>query len=307
MTLHVRENEAHLRLDKLLALRYPTYSRQYFQYLIREKLVLVNGQLVKKGSKLTEGDEIEVEFAVTPEVSLEPEEIPLDILYEDDDLIAINKPAGMVVHPAVGNWTGTFVNALLFHCKHLPKGETLRPGIVHRLDKETTGLLIAAKNERAQQLMVEIFANRKIKKEYLAICIGNPGNRTIEGNIGRHPVKRKEMTILEGKGRPAKTRCESVAHDAHICLVHLFPETGRTHQLRVHLKAVGTPILGDPVYGNPSFNKKMGAERQMLHAYRLTFDHPLTQKKIELKAPIPQDMGKFINQISPNAPFDTTG
>jgi len=305
MTIHVSEEEAEQRLDKLLALRFPEYSRQYFQYLIREKLVLVNGSLVKKGTKLEEGDEIEIEFAVTPEISLEPESIPLDILFEDDHLIAINKPAGMVVHPAVGNWSGTFVNALLYHCKQLPKGDTLRPGIVHRLDKETTGVLVAAKNERAQQLMVEKFANREIEKEYLAICIGNPGTRLIKGNIGRHPIRRKEMTILEGKGREARTRCESIAKNDSLSLVCLFPETGRTHQLRVHLKAVGTPILGDSVYGNLSFNKKMGAERQMLHAHRLRFEHPLHKEEIELKAPIPQDMEKFIKQITNNAPFNS--
>lgn len=298
MTIHVSEEETSYRLDKLLALRFPEYSRQYFQYLIREKLVLVNGNLVKKAAKLEEGDEIEVEFALTPEISLEPEAIPLDILFEDGDLIAINKPAGMVVHPAVGNWSGTFVNALLYHCKQLPKGDVLRPGIVHRLDKETSGVLVAAKNERTQQLMVELFANRQIKKEYLAICVGNPGNRLMEGNIGRHPVRRKEMAILEGKGREARTRCESIAHNQTLSLVRLFPETGRTHQLRVHLKAAGTPILGDSVYGIPSMNKKFDAHRQMLHAYALRFKHPIRKEEIELKAPVPQDMEKFINLIS---------
>ncbi len=297
MTVHVSEEETALRLDKLLALRFPEYSRQYFQYLIREKLVLVNGAIVKKAAKLEEGDEIEIEFALTPEITLEPEAIPLDILYEDPYIIAINKPAGMVVHPAVGNWSGTFVNALLYHCKQLPNEETLRPGIVHRLDKETSGVLLAAKTERAQQLMVEKFANRQIEKEYRAICIGNPGTRIIEGNIGRHPVRRKEMAVLQDKGRSARTRCESVAHSSTLSYVRLFPETGRTHQLRVHLKFVGTPILGDSVYGIPSQNKKWGAERQMLHAYRLFFTHPLTQEEIELKAPIPQDMEKILQNI----------
>lgn len=304
MSLFVAEEEAELRLDKLLALKFPTYSRQYFQYLIEEKLVLVNGKQVKKGMRLQEGDEIEVEFALTPEISLEPEAIPLDILFEDEDLIAINKPAGLVVHPALGNWSGTFVNALLYHCKQLPRGETLRPGIVHRLDKETTGVLVAAKNERAQQLMVEKFASRKIEKEYLAICIGNPGTRTIEGNIGRHPVRRKEMALLEGKGREARTKCEGLAHNPFLSLVRLLPETGRTHQLRVHLKSVGTPILGDSIYGNVSLNKKCGATRQLLHAYSLKFSHPIKQVQIVLKAPIPQDMESFIQQITKDAPFN---
>ncbi|MCC5832135.1 MAG: RluA family pseudouridine synthase [Chlamydiales bacterium] len=303
MTLHVSAEETKLRLDKLLALRYPEYSRQYFQYLIREKLVLVNGNLAKKAAKLEEGDEIEIEFALTPEISLEPEEIPLEILFEDDDLIAVNKPAGMVVHPAAGNWSGTFVNALLFHCKQLPKGGTLRPGIVHRLDKETSGVLVAAKNERAQQLMVELFANRQIEKEYLAVCVGNPGNRLIAGKIGRHPVRRKEMAILEEKGREARTRCESLAHSPHLSLVRLFPETGRTHQLRVHLKAVGTPILGDSLYGIPSMNRKFNAKRQMLHAFALRFKHPLKKEEIELKAPIPQDMKEIILLVDRTCAF----
>lgn len=304
MTLFVSEDEVELRLDKLLALKFPAYSRQYFQYLIHEKLVLVNGKQVKKGMKLQEGDEIEVEFALTPEVSLEPEAIPLDILFEDEDLIAINKPAGLVVHPAVGNWSGTFVNALLYHCKQLPKGDTLRPGIVHRLDKETTGVLVAAKNERAQQLMVEQFAGRKIEKEYLAICIGNPGNRLINGNIGRHPIHRKEMALLEGRGREAHTRCESLAHNSFLSVVRLLPETGRTHQLRVHLRSVGTPILGDCLYGNAALNKKWGASRHLLHAYRLRFQHPIRQVEIVLKAPIPQDMESFIQQITKDASFN---
>ncbi|MCH9627381.1 MAG: Ribosomal large subunit pseudouridine synthase D [Chlamydiales bacterium] len=303
MTVHITDKEAHLRLDKLLALRYPACSRQYFQYLIKEKLVLVNGAVAKKATKLEEGDEVEIEFAITPEITLEPEAIALDILFEDDHLIAINKPAGMVVHPAIGNWTGTFVNALLYHCKQLPQGKTLRPGIVHRLDKETSGVLVAAKNERAQQLMVEKFANRKIEKEYLAICIGNPGDRLIEGNIGRHPVRRKEMALLKEGGRLARTQCQSIAHTSQLSLLRLFPETGRTHQLRVHLKSVGSPILGDTVYGNLPLNKKLGAKRQLLHAYRLHFTHPICEEAIELKAPIPQDMRTFISQIAPSCAF----
>lgn len=306
MTFNVEDHEANTRIDALLAKRYPDYSRQYFQYLIDEKLVLINGEPAKKSVRPEVGDEIEVEFALTPEITLTPEDIPLDILYEDEVLIAVNKPAGMVVHPAVGNWSGTFVNALLFHCKQLPGGDTMRPGIVHRLDKDTSGVLLAAKTERAQQLLVEKFSAREIEKEYLAICLGNPGTRLIEGNIGRHPKKRKEMTILESGGREARTRCTSLAHAEHLSFVQLFPETGRTHQLRVHLKSVGAPILGDNVYGSMGQNKKYGAKRQLLHAYRLAFTHPLTDEKIELKAPVPQDMSQFIHRIMPHAPFDTT-
>lgn len=291
------EEEAGTRLDVFLRKRFPDYSRTYFQYLIEERLVLVNGNVAKKAAPLSDGDEIEVEFAATPEISLDPEPIPLDILYEDAYLLAINKPAGMVVHPAAGNWTGTFVNALLYHCKLLPQGNTLRPGIVHRLDKETSGLLLAAKTEKTQQALVELFATRKVEKEYLAICLGNPGSRLIEAPIGRHPIKRKEMAVVEKGGKEAKTRCETLAHNPQFSFIRLFPETGRTHQLRVHLKYIGSPILGDPVYGNASINKKYGIYRQLLHAATLRLIHPITQEKLELQAPLPTDMQRFIAQL----------
>jgi 23S rRNA pseudouridine1911/1915/1917 synthase len=295
--LIVTEAESNLRLDKFLADRFPNYSRTYFQSLIDKQLVLVNGELIKKGSKLALGDEIEVEFAITKEIPLTAEPIPLDILYEDPYLLAINKPAGMVVHPAVGNWSGTFVNALLYHCQHLERGDTLRPGIVHRLDKETSGLLLAAKDEMTQRKLVEAFALRRVHKEYLAICLGNPGNRTITGNIGRHPIKRKEMAIVEKGGKEAKTECQTLAHNAQLSFVRLLPYTGRTHQLRVHLQSIQTPILGDSLYGSTAANKKFGAKRQLLHAHLLRFPHPITHKEIELQAPLPQDIGIFIQLL----------
>ncbi|MFN0065543.1 MAG: RluA family pseudouridine synthase, partial [Chlamydiales bacterium] len=297
-TFFVTEKESGLRLDKLLAAHFPQYSRTYFQQLISDNLVLVNGDVVKKRTLVTEGDEIEVEFALTPEISLEPENIPLDILYEDEEMIAVNKPAGMVVHPAVGNWTGTFVNALIFHCNNLSlEKERIRPGIVHRLDKETSGVLIAAKNERSHQMLVALFAERKVLKEYVAITIGNPGNRTITGNIGRHPTKRKQMAIVKEGGREAQTRVESREHGERLAVCHLFPTTGRTHQLRVHLKSVGCPILGDSLYGNPQLNEKYKVNRQLLHAYKLTLTHPVTQEKLVIEAPIPDDIQTHIKRM----------
>lgn len=292
-TLIVTDEEAGLRLDAYLSRQYPGYSRTYFQTLIEEKLVLVNSELVKKAAKIESGDEVEIEFALTPEISLEPEAIPLDILYEDPYLLAVNKPAGMVVHPAVGNWSGTFVNALLHHCNTLDTQNSLRPGIVHRLDKETTGVLLAAKDEITQKKLVEAFANRQMHKEYVAICLGHPGNRVIAKNIGRHPIRRKEITVLEDKGKEAITTVETLAYNEKFSYVRLLPKTGRTHQLRVHLKAVGSPILGDAIYGNPSVNKKYGVKRQLLHAHLLRFSHPRTKEQIELKAPIPQDIYQF--------------
>lgn len=295
--LIVTEEEAGTRLDKVLTGRFPDYSRTYFQGLIDESLVLVNGALAKKSARLETGDEIEVEFAVTADITITPEAIPLEILYEDEYLLAIHKPIGMVVHPAVGNWTGTFVNALMYHCAQSAPVTSLRPGIVHRLDKDTSGVLLAAKNEITQRKLVEAFAERKVDKEYRAICLGNPGTRKIEGNIGRNPLRRKEMAVLQEGGRNALTLCETLRYDHQLSYVKLTPYTGRTHQLRVHMQHAGFPILGDPVYGNLSANKKWGVMRQLLHAFRLRFIHPHTQEIIELEAPLPPDLLKFTSTI----------
>ncbi|MCH9625708.1 MAG: Ribosomal large subunit pseudouridine synthase D [Chlamydiales bacterium] len=296
--LIVSEQEAGMRLDTFLSQKFPDYSRSYFQSLIIQKLVLVNTLIIKKATKLECGDTVEVEFALTPEIAIEPEDIPLDILYEDAHLLAINKPPGLVVHPAVGHWSGTFVNALLYHCKQRATTQNVRPGIVHRLDKDTSGVLIAAKDEMTQRQLVEAFANQKMHKEYRAICIGNPGNRTIETLIGRHPYKRKEMSVVQEKGKLAKTSVETLAYDEKISYIKLIPSTGRTHQLRVHLKHVGFPILGDPVYGNISLNNKYAIHRQLLHAHLLRFIHPITKEEIELKAPLPQDINKYIQTLT---------
>jgi 23S rRNA pseudouridine1911/1915/1917 synthase len=206
----------------------------------------------------------------------------------------------MVVHPATGHWTGTFVNALLFHCRDLmtENGSSLRPGIVHRLDKDTSGLLVAAKTAQAQQRLVEMFADRHVYKEYLAICIGNPKEGVIEAPIGRHAVNRKMMAVVE-TGRPAVTRYHSLSFDERLSLVSVVIETGRTHQIRVHMKHHGTPVLGDAVYGVPSLNAKLGVNRQMLHAHELRFDHPITGQEMTFTAEIPQDMQKVIQLIKP--------
>lgn len=285
------------RLDRLLSKHYPTYSRTYFQSLIEQGFILINDLPVKKKDKPKLGDEIEICFQLTPEISLEPENIPLDILYEDEHLLAINKPAGMVTHPAPGHYTGTFVHALLYHCKTLTRGDTLRPGIVHRLDKDTSGVLLAAKTSQAHQKLVEMFCERKLDKTYLAICVGTPGNSTIEAPIKRHPAKRKEMCV-DKAGKPAISITNVLAFDGKLSLVEVKLVTGRTHQIRVHLKHKGTPILGDPVYGSATWNKHYDAPRQMLHAYRLHFCHPITGETINLKAPLTKDFKK--NNLMPN-------
>lgn len=291
--LLILEEEAGERLDKILARRFTGIkSRTYFQMLISEERILVNGELPKKRDKLSPGDEIQIHFILTPEIGLTPENIPLDILYEDEDLIAVNKPVGMVVHPATGNWTGTFVNALLYYCKQLSDG-TERPGIVHRLDKDTSGVLLAAKTPLAQQRLIELFASRQMQKEYLAICLGKPGNGTIDAPIGRHPVNRQMMSVREG-GKPAISHFKTLVTNDAISLVQIIPTTGRTHQIRVHLKHQGYPVLGDAVYGSPQANLRHKASRQLLHAHRLKFTHPFTTEQITLEAPLPSDMHFFV-------------
>lgn len=303
----IGEEEAGERLDKILANRFEEkYSRTYFQYLIEKQLVLLNGLPVKKRIKPLMGDEIEVQFAALPTINLTAENIPLSILYEDDYILAINKPAGMVVHPAQGNWSGTFVNALLFHCQQLSSlSETLRPGIVHRLDKETSGVLIAAKTLQVQQKLIESFSNREVYKEYIAICVGKPVEEEINAPIGRHPANRKQMAIMP-MGKPALSIVKVLAWNEKLSLVHVIILTGRTHQIRVHLKYKGTPVLGDSIYGSISANKHYYAERQMLHASLLRLPHPVTKQIIEIKAPIPDDMLKLIHKISPKSLFSNS-
>lgn len=276
--------EEGMRIDKFLSSRFPHHSRTYFQNLIDIGCVLLNGKPVKKREIPEEGDEIEVCFQATPEASLTPEAIPLEILYEDEHILAVNKPAGMVVHPAPGHWSGTFVNALLAHCQEIaPSLDPLRPGIVHRLDKDTTGVLLAAKTRIAHQKLIALFSERKIEKLYLAICKGRPTSTLIQAPIGRHPVHRKEMAALPD-GREAITEIKLAAFNEKISLVLAKPRTGRTHQIRVHLKHIGAPILGDPIY-----SKDTSHHRPLLHAYKLFFHHPITEMPISLVAPIPED------------------
>jgi 23S rRNA pseudouridine1911/1915/1917 synthase len=288
------------RLDKVLFNRFKgLHSRTYFQYLIEQERILVNGDSVKKRYLPKEGDEVFIHYILSPEINLEPENIPLNIVYEDSDLIVINKPAGMVVHPAPGHPKNTFVNALLYHCKNLSKeANDLRPGIVHRLDKDTSGLLIAAKTSEAHRKLIEMFSSREIYKEYLAICLGNPGDREIRTLIGRHPVIRQKMKVLEEGGRSAVSHCKTLLLKDNLSLVKVELETGRTHQIRVHMQFLNTPVLGDPIYGNSQINAKHHVDRQLLHAYILRFKHPITDQLLELKAECPADMQAWINKLS---------
>lgn len=287
-TLLFSEEDVEDRLDKWLKGRFPEHSRTYFQFLIEEGSVLVNGSIVKKKTVLSPGDEVEVCFLLTPQIQLKAEPIPLKIVYEDEHLLVIDKPTGMVVHPAPGHPNGTFVNAFLHHCQNLElEDDSIRPGIVHRLDKDTSGLLIAAKTTAAHRKLIEQFQNRSIEKTYVAICSGHAKEMTIAEPIGRHPEKRKEMAVNYESGKEAITHLRPLKAANGLSLIELKPKTGRTHQLRVHMKHVGMPILGDPVYGSPALNKKYGVDKQLLHAARLSFSHPITNESLSLDSVIP--------------------
>lgn len=283
------------RLDKLLSEAFPEHSRSYFQFLMEEGSVTCNGKRAKKGMIPKIGDQIQIFFKPLPTLSLSPEEIFLDILYEDETLLCINKPAGMVVHPAPGHSSGTFVHALLHHCQTLPP-QGVRPGIVHRLDKETSGVLLAAKTVEAHKELIDAFSNRLVEKEYLAIVTGNPGQQVIDRPIGRHPARRQEMTIRES-GRHATTLIETLKSANGLSLIQAKPITGRTHQIRVHLKSIGTPVMGDFLYGPVKLSHKLKVRRQLLHAHRLKFPHPLSKKEIEVEAPLPEDFKAFLKKI----------
>lgn len=281
--------ETNLRLDKLLADKFkPHFSRTYFANLIEDGLVLLNGKPAKKRFTGEEGDQVEIFFRMEEPTDLTPENIPLDVVFEDEYMVVVNKPVGMVVHPAVGHWSGTFVNALLYHC-HIENDGSLRPGIVHRLDKDTSGLLIGAKTAQAQKRLMELFSSRSIYKEYRANTFGAPQVGKIETLIGRNPKNRQEMAVVLENGKRAVTDIEVLQKEGDFAYVKCVIETGRTHQIRVHLKHLKTPVLGDPIYGADKVNQKYKLTRTLLHAYRLTFTHPFTDKIIDLTAPIPSD------------------
>ncbi len=297
----ISPQEAGTRLDQFLAARYPALSRARLQALIREGGVLLNGKPGKPGEKLKPGVEITLEAPAPPseeEAVPQSEAIPLDLLYESEQLLVVNKPAGLVVHPAAGNESGTLVNALLHHSPTLSTlGGVLRPGIVHRLDKETSGAIVIARDDATHAALAAQFAGRTTKKKYLALASGTflRPNGTIRAPIGRHPVDRKKMAILEeGVGREAWTdyrvfcELEKRKGASQATLVECTLHTGRTHQIRVHLKSIGHPLLGDAVYGRREIYP-----RQMLHAWQLGFHDPKSGEWLEFRAPIPDDFIAF--------------
>ncbi len=284
------------RLDAFLAGRLPDLSRSRIQTLIREQFILVNGNPAKPRDPVKTGARIQIALPEAVPLDAAPQDIPLDILFEDNDLVVLNKAPGMVVHPAPGNPDGTLVNALLHHCKGKLSGigGVERPGIVHRLDKDTSGCLVVAKSDAAHQSLVTQFSERStMEKLYLAVTTGipKPEKDTVFTHIGRHPVNRQKMAVVNPPGgKAAITDYEILATDAAtvtaLVLCHLH--TGRTHQIRVHMHHKGAPLLGDPIYGKPVKNPTL-PDRLMLHAWRLRFDHPITGKRHAFESPIPPE------------------
>lgn len=287
-----------LRLDKLLAKAYPALSRSYFQMLFDNKAITYQGNPVKKREELPIGAEISISFIETETIKAEPEAIALDVLFEDEHIIAINKPAPMVVHPAPGHPSGTFVNALLHHCQLDPllKEETLRPGIVHRLDKDTSGVLVAAKTRQAHQALIDLFKERNIEKTYICVALDKVEDQTISNFIKRHHKNRQKMTCSESEGKEAITTFSLLQFERPFSLVSCKLHTGRTHQIRVHLSSIGHPIVGDSLYGSATINKSYSAPRQLLHAYSLAFTHPITKKALSITAKLPSDMQTWMEK-----------
>ncbi len=298
----VPTDDAGGRLDAALARLAPEHSRSRWQALIEAGHVRVNGRSVSKcRTEVAAGDLIEWEEPSPRPPGLTPIALPIKIIYEDTELMAIDKPAGLVVHPAAGHEDATLVHALLYHRPNVRGiGGESRPGIVHRLDKGTSGLLVVAKTERAHRGMTELFKGRQVEKEYLAIVRGRlePPSGTIETLIGRSASHRQKMTARTHRGRHAVTRYEVVSCRDEASLVRVFILTGRTHQIRVHMTHIGHPILGDPIYGSRrQEGERLGIARPMLHAHRLKFLHPVNGEPIELEAEIPNDMRKIMSEL----------
>ena len=289
-----------MRLDKRILEIHPDFSRSRIEGLVKSGFVTVNGAVAEKaGMKVSEDDEIVVEIPPPVPAVPEPEDIPLKVVYEDSDMLVIDKAPGMVVHPAPGHFSGTLVNALLHHCPDLSGiGGVARPGIVHRLDQDTSGLIVVAKSQKAMDGLVKAFSSHKaISKTYLAICHGRPrlDAGRIENMIGRHPVDRKRMAIVEKNGKVAITNWRVLRSTGTLSALECRIETGRTHQIRVHMASLGCPVIGDKVYGKNALDKKLEPvpARQMLHAWRLELYHPVNGVKMAFESPLPDDMRPY--------------
>jgi len=289
-------DEAGVRLDKYVAEKCPELSRTQAQKLVADGNITVNDHVAKAGVKLHVGDRVNIILPPPPPSPLSPEAIPLNILYEDNDLLVIDKPAGLSIHPAPGHYSHTLVNAILAYLPSLPESDdSLRPGIVHRLDKDTSGVMVVAKNSVAQASLINQFKARSVAKAYLVLVKGRlvPGEGVIEAPIGRDPRNRKRMAVV-AEGKEARTQYFVIKHVGDYTLVEVRPETGRTHQIRVHLSAIGYPVVGDPVYGV----KSPHLSRPFLHACRLGFQSPSTGEYIEFTSALPPDLEQALKDIA---------
>ena len=294
----VNENDKGKRLDIYIAENFNELSRTMIKKLIESNNILVNDKSEKVSYKVQANDNISIDVPEARETKLKAQEIPLDIIYEDSDIIVVNKPKGMVVHPANGNPDGTLVNAILSICKNSLSGigGELRPGIVHRLDKDTSGLIIVAKNDKSHINMSEQIKERNVKKTYIALVRGNVPEEeaTINMPIGRSTKDRKKMAVTKN-GKQAITHFKVLKRYSKYTLLEIKIETGRTHQIRVHMAEIGYPVVGDAVYSNGK--NEFGIEGQMLHAYKLEFMHPITNKHMELTAPLPQYFEEILKKL----------
>lgn len=297
--MKIRSDREGLRLDAYLPEMEPSLSRSAVQKLLEKGEILVGGKPVKKNYRIKPGDEIEYQLPEPEEVDILPENIPLDIRYEDEDVIVINKPKGLVVHPAPGHWSGTLVNALMYHCGDSLSGINgeKRPGIVHRIDMDTSGLLIVAKNDFAHAALAEQLKDHSLSRVYEAVVVGNikADSGTINAPIGRHPLDRKKMTVTEKNSREAITHFEVIARYQGFTHLRLRLETGRTHQIRVHLSWQNHPILGDSVYGK---GKQLGLDTQCLHARSLTFRHPRDGRVVTVDSELPEYFAEILRKLS---------
>ena len=298
--LDADENWMDERIDKFLSAQLPEQSRSYLQKIIKEGSVLVNGSPVKASYRMDDQDEVTIDLPELKEPEIEAENIPLDILYEDDDLLMVNKPKGMVVHPSAGHTTGTLVNAVMYHCKEDLSGinGVMRPGIVHRIDKDTTGVLVICKNDKAHNFVAEQLKEHSITRKYRAIVNGviKEDEGTVNAPIGRHPTERKKMAINEKNGKHAVTHYRVLERFANHTYIECQLETGRTHQIRVHMASMHHPLLGDTVYG--SQKNPYHLEGQTLHAMVLGLIHPSTGSYLEVTAPLPEYFQKLLKRFS---------
>ncbi|MBM4333583.1 MAG: RluA family pseudouridine synthase [Deltaproteobacteria bacterium] len=306
ISFRVQSGDYLKRLDVFLSQKEALHSRSQIKRLIETGNVQVGGKEAKAGMRLKENDVVVLNLPQPRKLETQAEAIPLVILYEDRHLIVVDKPAGMVVHPGAGNFSGTLVNALLYHCPDLSGiGGVLRPGIVHRLDKDTSGVLVAAKDDFTHRSLSEQFKKHTPERKYLGVVFGQIADQgQIEGLIGRHPAHRQKMSVRPRKGREARTFWQVIERYRHFCLTEFRLETGRTHQIRVHLSAMGHPILGDPLYGGRNrlaviepLLLRQGLKklrRQALHAASLGFIHPATGENLTFSSPMPADMGEAI-------------